>query len=225
MSLANLKLIIDLIAGGLKYCQKKRVTSLLQNTLILLALYLSASLYFVEDRHTSNANKTIIINEKISDIVKSCGVGSYVAWMVIKEGLDLNNSSAIVTDVVACQSVNKYHCPASVKFLNDIYAKTFKLSLNDVGIIRDTPSNSIVSCTIINNRLKCPNGTPNLLELIQEKLNLPIGRLSYVLVKDFKNKTIYAFSLSFTIAADPTCSQKIGNTLLESLSRTAEANL
>jgi len=227
MSWSNLKIILELLSKVVSFCHQKRVVALLQTGLIILALYMSSyAVYYIKNQHSSDTKRTSLIIRKMGDMVSGCGIGSFATWLTVTNNEFKSERDTIqFASALACVGDNKIHCPASFMLSNDLYNKIYSLSYEDSMELKKTPSNMVIDCEMSGSEINCPTYTPDFLKKVKDSLNIELSNASYVIVKGFSNDTIYIFSLSFSANSIPTCSRQVGNTLLESLARTAKDNL
>ena len=226
ITLASIKIIFDILTKSFKFCHVHRISSILIGVCAITTLYIVFNEFYLKNRFYEDVKRTSIINKKIGDVVRSCGVGSYVSWSTISN-LELGNIGRKVSfnDVIGCLSEDSRHCPVSVKYSNKLYLEERRLGLDDYAHFTSADDAIIYSCDIINRQVKCPGYTPLFLKDIVQLTNLELSSVNFILVKNWKDDLIYIFTLSFSASSVPTCTKQTGNILLESLARTAIENL
>lgn len=226
MSLASIKIIVECLLKILKFCKIHNISSLFIGVCAITTLYIVFNEFYLKNRFYEDVRRSAIINKKIADVVKSCGVGSFVSWSTISD-LEINKIGRKMrfNDIVGCLSNDEKHCPASVKYSNKLYTAESRVGLDDYVHFAGSQNGMIVSCEINSREISCPHYTPLLLKEMVRNTNLELTSISFILVRNWKADIIYIFTLSFSKSSVPTCTKQNGNILLESLARTAIENL
>jgi len=226
MNLDNLQKLIKLISGLFRFIQEHKAVNLVKMGLMLMIFYMLFMEFYVRNRYYSETRRNNIITEKISEVVKGCGQYSFVSWMVLDDTkASFQKNKVEFVDVIGCVSNRNEHCPVSVKLSNKAYLKTYYLGYDDADYLARLDDGLLVSCDLKDGELSCPEYTPNILRKMAKLTNFKLTQVSYVVVRDFKANMIYIFTLSFTDNSIKTCTDQVGNSLLENLARTAKENL
>lgn len=219
MSLANLKLLLDILPKLFAYCKNHRIINLVKMGIMMMTFYMAFTVYFVRNSQSDETKRLNIITKDMGSIVKQCGELSFVSWLTVENKFS-SRSKIRFNEVYGCVGGSKEHCPVSVKISNEAYFKEYYLRYGDSEILKETPSNVVINCKKIDGEFECPQQeTPLFLRQMAKLTNLELSKINYVLVRDILRKDIiYIFTLSFAEASKPTCSTQVGNTLLQSLS-------
>ncbi len=226
MNLGTFQTIFEVSGKIFKVCKEHKIVNLVKLGFMMVIFYMCFTEFYLKNRYFEDAKRNNIIYEKIGDLVKECGQGSFVSWLVF-EDYKLNTLPRNVrfNDVIGCLGKDEKHCPVSVRFSNKSYSEPHQLGYDDYNYLSRLENGIIVKCLIDDREPNCPTYTPLLLKKFTKLTNLELSTISYSVVKDYKTNLIYIFTLTFAKNSINTCSNQGANILLDNLIRTTIENL